>query len=107
MNSALAQACEFAGALYCGIVIGFLYDGIRLLRVAFPQRWAVAAFDALFCVLAGAAFALCLYRLNGGELRLYDIAGAVLGAIWEQFGVSRPFRRMAGTWLRRRSERKG
>ena len=61
--------------------------------------------DSAHYIVAGAVFGYSLFVLNGGTLRLYIIAGALLGVAWEQFGVSLTFRRMISHFLRKTAKK--
>ena len=105
MRGTLGQAFEFAGAVYTWLIIGLIYDGFRLLRMPFPNKPVTIILDSAFYIVAGAVFGYSLFVLNGGTLRLYIIAGALLGVAWEQFGVSLTFRRMISHFLRKTAKK--
>ncbi|MBE5784813.1 MAG: hypothetical protein E7330_03350 [Clostridiales bacterium] len=84
MESPLQQIPVFLGALYGGIVIGLVFTAFRPLHALFGSgRIADGILDALFYALAGVIAALTIYRINGGTLRLYVIAGLLLGVFLE------------------------
>ncbi len=79
----MAQEVIFFLALTaCGAAIAFLLDIFRAFRIAVrPSSAAVAVSDVLFC--AGAMFIAlaCVWNLNSGIFRFYEIVGIILGAI--------------------------
>lgn len=80
MESPLQQIPVFLGAVYGGMVIGLTYTAFRPLHALFPGRIAHGILDGLFYAAAGVIAALTLYRIDGGTLRLYVLAGLLIGA---------------------------
>ena len=78
--------------LYCGALIGILFDLFRLLHLPFRSRLPHALLDGLFYACAGAMAALGLLYINGGVPRAYALFGVLLGALCWQAGLSRCLR---------------
>jgi hypothetical protein len=75
------QALAFLGAAALGGGLGLLYDGCRLLR----GRLGLPVLDVLLDLLYWPLTVLALFwhsvRLGDGVVRLYLLAGAVLGGV--------------------------
>lgn len=64
----------------CGAVISFLLDIFRAFRITVkPCTAAVALSDILFCASAMFITMACVWNLNSGIFRFYEIAGMILG----------------------------
>ena len=81
-TGAFLRACLLGGAL------GLLYDCFRILRLAFPHtrdtRWGYAlafAEDILFFGLCAGASFLFMMETVHGQVRLFLLAGELLGAV--------------------------
>ncbi|MBE6908169.1 MAG: hypothetical protein E7474_01000 [Ruminococcaceae bacterium] len=76
-----AEVRLLAASLLLGMALALVYDLLRALRLRRRGRaWFTDALDALYCAamaLSGFVFAL---RIGDGELRLYTVAVAALGA---------------------------
>ncbi len=80
-DNTLNQGFEFLWAVYGGVVIGLLYDFFRILRLTFKMgRVLVAVLDILFWLIAAAIVTLVIIVMNGGTIRLFAIAGCILGS---------------------------
>lgn len=67
-------------AVVVGVVIPFGYDGLRILRRVLPHKsLAIAMEDFFFWVICGISVFLWMYRVRGGGLRWFAIAGALVG----------------------------
>ena len=72
------QAAALGAALLLGAALGLVYDILRPVRRAAPGALA-AAFDALFCLIAGWA-AFCFAMAAGdGRLGTWELCAAALG----------------------------
>lgn len=81
MANTLNELPVLLGAIYGGLIIGVLYDVFRVLRLPFRSKWIVGILDALYYIAAGILAALVMLTINGGRLRVYAIAGLLVGAI--------------------------
>lgn len=84
MQQTLDQFPVFLFMLYCGLVIGVLYDLFRLLRLPFSSAIVSGILDGAFYMLAGAIFALSLLYANNGEFRFYTLIASGVGIFIEQ-----------------------
>ena len=75
------EVYAFMGAVYGGMVIGLVYCVFHFFNCLVKRRFAHAALDALFYIAASAVAALTLMAVSRGELRIYLVAGLILGAI--------------------------
>ncbi len=79
-------------AIFCGIMLGILYDGFRVFRTVlglrrdeplhFPSVGYVllVLLDCLYFLIAGAVFSVFLYHRDNGVLRWYSVVGTGMGA---------------------------
>ena len=76
------QAQGFFAALLLGVSLSLLYDLLRAVRLRrAARRRLTGALDALYCALAALLTFLFALRVGGGELRLYMLFAALLGAV--------------------------
>lgn len=106
MSNTLNELPIFLGAIYGGLLIGVAYDLFRLVRLPFRNRWIIGFIDAAFYAVAGAMAALTLLVINGGSIRLYAIAGLLLGVFSYQRLVSAPVRRAFSKWTKKREDKR-
>jgi hypothetical protein len=83
-----SQAWVFLGMVYLGLGLGFVYDGLGLLRRSGKKGWTVGT-DLLFFLLAGASLTLALIITGQDELRIYALLGLVCGGIVYLLGIRR------------------
>ena len=78
-----AQAQGFASSLLLGFSLALAYDLLRAVRL---KRRGLAFLtplcDTLYCALFALLVFLFSLRVGGGELRLYMIVSALLGALF-------------------------
>ncbi|MBB6218468.1 spore cortex biosynthesis protein YabQ [Anaerosolibacter carboniphilus] len=81
-TSVAEQVYVFLATMYGGILIGFVYDLYRILRLIFkPKKIATLIQDLIFwIVISGVAIAVLLFS-NSGQLRFYTFLGFVMGSI--------------------------
>ncbi|MBQ6704051.1 MAG: spore cortex biosynthesis protein YabQ [Clostridia bacterium] len=77
----LGEAASLAAALYCGLVIGGMYDVFWLLRAPFSSPWITGAIDLAFYAAAAFLAAAAMLYINCGIFRLY-IYLAMGAGIW-------------------------
>lgn len=77
----MQQVAAFCGAASVGLVTGVMYDVMRALRRRVRQRAVSELLDLLFWVLATAALFYFVVVLGGGELRIFMVLAALLGAV--------------------------
>ncbi|NLI60356.1 MAG: spore cortex biosynthesis protein YabQ [Clostridiales bacterium] len=74
------QAYIFLATVYLGLILGIIYDIYRAFRmVAKPGKWLVAILDLSFWILAAFISFFMLFKVNGGQIRLYAYIGLALG----------------------------
>lgn len=93
------QARCFLASLLLGFILSLLYDLLRAVRLRrATKRRFTSALDLLYC----AAFALLTFlfalRIGGGELRLYMLCSALLGAVSYFTLCTRLFRPLWAFW---------
>ena len=81
------QFSECLAMLYCGLVIGCLYDLFGLLRRLLPWRPLLHALDLLFCAAASAVFAVFVFAATRGVLNFSVFAGFSLGLLLQFWGI--------------------
>lgn len=91
--SLTGQAVAFGGAAALGLLVGLLYDLLRILRRRTDRRALGGVLDGLFWVLVTAALFLYAIRAGDGRLRPFMLAGAVLGAFFYFLTASASVRR--------------
>ncbi|HZK34184.1 MAG TPA: spore cortex biosynthesis protein YabQ [Bacillota bacterium] len=86
MPSTVNQAYVFLATVYSGFIIGFIYDIFRMIRhIIKPGRLATAILDLVFwIIIAGVSF-LVVFNVNYGEVRVYTIAGLIIG--WSLYAM--------------------
>ena len=76
------QARLFLLACAAGFAIGFVYDIFRLVRVAIPHPTVLIQLeDVAYWLLAVGGMFIFLQHTMDGEVRVYSIFGAFLGAL--------------------------
>ena len=79
----LARSC------WCGALLLFFYDCLRIFRNVIPHRpWAAALEDLLFGTGSGIWLCVQVFRANSGALRGYFLVGMVLGIAAWHFSLS-------------------
>ncbi len=82
MQGAAAEIRICLISLYCGTLIGFIYDILAFLRLPFNEnRFVDAALDTVFYILAGIAAAAALLYADNGRIRLYSLVFIAAGAL--------------------------
>ena len=67
----LGEVASAAAALYCGILIGALYDIFRLIRLPFHNPWITGIIDLVYYAAAVCLAAAAMLYINCGTFRLY------------------------------------
>ncbi len=93
MFESVGQAGVFLAMMYAGLLIGLVYDGLRMLRLLLHAgRLLTALLDLLFWLGAGAVVAAALALRSEGALRLYALGGCAAGVVIYLLGISRVLR---------------
>lgn len=100
MNQVVStQTLLFITCILIGIIMGMLYDLIRIFRKIIPHsNWSVQIEDTIYwivCALIGFAI---LYMHNYGQIRFFVFIGIILGSIFYLCTFSIIFMKFA-TWL--------
>ena len=91
-NTILLQLYSFFIFGISGIVIGILFDIFRILRKSFRTPDIVTYIeDVLFWLLTGFFLLFVLFKINDGEIRIYNIVGILLGSILYMLTISKYF----------------
>lgn len=76
------QARLFLLACTAGFAIGFVYDAFRIVRVAIPHPFVLIQLeDVLYWMLVIGGMFIFLQHVMDGEVRVYMVFGAFLGAL--------------------------
>lgn len=87
------QGYVFAYMMLCGVALGAVYELFRAMRLLTAAgRAFTALLDAAMCAVMALIMCAMLLRANGGELRLYAIAGCALGMAAFEAGPARLLR---------------
>ncbi len=79
------QFYAFFIMLFCGLILGILFDIYRVsTRPLFRKRWILFIFDILYWIASTIVIFRMLYISNYGEIRLFVFLGLILGA-WSYF----------------------
>ncbi len=63
-----------------GAALGMIFDVFKLKRVVFGSSYATLFFDdLLFMLVTAVVLVLCVFKVNSGRLRWYEMAFTVLG----------------------------
>ena len=93
------QATALACALALGGAAALLYDLLRAIRFRRRRsRLLTDALDALYCLALAVLFFAFALRIGGGELRLYMLFAAFLGAALYFALLARLFRPLWDFW---------
>lgn len=76
------QAFLFLTCVQTGIVMGMLYDVIRILRkIVHHPNWIVQIEDLLYWVTCGCFAFIMIYWENYGQIRVFVFIGILIGAV--------------------------
>lgn len=93
------QATVFLVSLVTGVLCGAAFDFLRSLRAVIQCRtWSITAADVMFWLFCAAMLFTAGIYYNSGEIRYYQVVGAVLGAAFYFLTISAPLLR-ALIWL--------
>ncbi|MGL4362859.1 MAG: spore cortex biosynthesis protein YabQ [Cellulosilyticaceae bacterium] len=93
------QTLLFIKAIEIGIIMGMIYDIIRIIRkIVIHPNWLVQAEDALYWISCIGIGFTALYIHNFAEIRVFVFIGMILGAILYFATVSIIFMKVA-TWI--------
>ncbi len=95
----------FLWSCLLGAALGLLFDAFRALRLIIPHKgWAVALEDVVFLLIWAGAVVCFTSVLAKGDLRIYYLAGNLLGLILYRLTLGNPvvrlLRRILDTVLR-------
>lgn len=99
MLSTSNQAYVFFTTVYAGFIIGFFYDCCRMVRKMIRAGVVITGIlDLLFWSLMGMLSFLVIFYVNDGDVRLYTIAGFIIGWILYVLTLS-PFVMKSLNWI--------
>lgn len=76
------QIAEFAGCVYAGILIGFVFELFNLIiRITNAKKVMTAVLDGVCILVCIVIAAVSLYILSYGNLCLYHFGGYAVGII--------------------------
>ena len=76
------QANLFLIFVLNGIIIGFIFDFFRILRISFKTKDFVTYIeDFLFWVITGIILLYSIFIFNNGEIRFYMFLGVIIGIV--------------------------
>lgn len=83
------QAYLFLIFVMNGLLIGFLFDVFRILRISFKTKDFVTYIeDIIFWIITGAIILYSVFVFNNGEIRLFLFLGIAIGVILYMFMFS-------------------
>lgn len=83
-----SQTEIFLMAILLGAVLAAFYDVFRILRLAFTTpNWLIFIEDILFCIVVTLASFCYLMAENMGQVRIFVIAGEILGGVIYYFTI--------------------
>lgn len=87
---ALNQIQVFLIFIFCGVLIGFLFDIFRILRKSFKTPDTITYIeDILFWLLTCLLLAYTIFRYNNGEIRFYIFVGIFIGSMLYMLLISK------------------
>lgn len=80
----------FFKAIMLGALFAFIYDIIRIMRrVVFKSFIIIGLEDIIYWLIIAVMTCMFLYKVNGGVIRSYIIAGVVIGMILYELSLGR------------------
>ena len=100
MNQVVStQTLLFITCILIGVIMGMLYDLIRIFRKIIPHsNWSVQIEDAIYWVVCALTGFSILYMHNYGQIRFFVFIGIILGSVFYFCTFSIIFMKFA-TWL--------
>ncbi len=82
------QTAEMLAMIYCGIVIGIIYDLIGIFRRLFARHKIVIHFiDLVFCAIALLVSCVFIFYTTEGRLKIHLFIGILIGILLQFFGI--------------------
>ncbi len=95
------ELCYVGECLLLGAGLMFLYDVLRVMRIAIPHSIVVISIeDVLYWIVAGLLMFMLLYKEDAGSIRWFAVALTVGGMLIYNFGISRFVVPFAGKCIR-------
>lgn len=100
MNQVVStQTLLFITCILIGVIMGMLYDLIRIFRKIIPHsNWIVQIEDTIYWIICALIGFAILYMHNYGQIRFFVFIGIILGSIFYLCTFSIIFMKFA-TWL--------
>lgn len=82
------QTAEMLAMIYCGIVIGIIYDLIGIFRRLFARhKTAIHFIDLVFCAIALLVSCVFIFYTTEGRLKIHLFIGILIGILLQFFGI--------------------
>ena len=82
--------------MICGFVFAFLYDILRAFRRTVPHGlFYISVEDLFFWLFCSVGIFMAVLRLNYGQMRLFLVLGAIIGAAFYYWLISPVFLKMS------------
>ncbi|HJA68877.1 MAG TPA: spore cortex biosynthesis protein YabQ [Firmicutes bacterium] len=82
------QTAEMLAMIYCGIVIGTVYDLLGIFRRLFARhKIAIHIIDLVFCAASLLISCVFIFYTTEGRLKIHLFIGILLGILLQFFGI--------------------
>lgn len=91
-NTIFSQMYSFLIYIISGMIIGIFFDIFRILRKTFHTSDVITSIeDIIFWIITGIFLLYILFQISDGEIRIYNIAGLIIGSIIYMLTISKFF----------------
>lgn len=82
------QTAEMLAMIYCGIVIGIVYDLLGVFRRLFRRyKIAIHITDLVFCAASLLIACVFIFYTTEGRLKIHLLFGILIGILLQFFGI--------------------
>lgn len=82
------QTAEMLAMIYCGIVIGIVYDLLGVFRRLFRRyKIAIHIIDLVFCATSLLIACVFIFYTTEGRLKIHLLFGILIGILLQFFGI--------------------
>lgn len=82
------QTAEMLAMIYCGIVIGIVYDLLGVFRRLFRRyKIAIHIIDLVFCAVSLLIACVFIFYTTEGRLKIHLLFGILIGILLQFFGI--------------------
>lgn len=86
----VVEVNNFLRAIMLGVIFGFAYDILRILRrIVKRGRIAISIEDVFYWFVVSIIMFIFLYQINGGTVRAYVIVAVAIGMILYEISIGR------------------